>query len=95
MRWFNLNFKGYVMSRKTVPVTTERLEQISSTASKVIQKTAEAVGSLKLIEKALEQHDLFFQGDEIWALRNAIRNIDSATNDAAEITDTIEQFKEI
>ena len=83
------------MSRRTIPVNTERLEEISKTASSVIQKTAEAVGTLKMIDFHLEEQEISFDSDIIWALRNAIRNIDSATEDAGEITDTIEQFEEI
>ena len=83
------------MSRKTIPVTTKRLEEISKTTSSVIQKTAEAVGTLEMIALYLEEHEASFDSHVIWALRNAIRNIDSATDDAGDITDTIEQFKEI
>jgi len=81
------------MSRRTIPVTTERLEAISNKASDVIQKTAEAVGTLKMIDLHLDEKD--FDSDVLWALRNAIRNIEGATDDGANITDTIEQFKEI
>ena len=83
------------MSRRTIPVTTKRLEEISTKASDVIQKTAEAVGTLKMMDVLLEENEEYFQSDMVWALRNAIRNIESATDDAGEISDTIEQFKEI
>lgn len=83
------------MSRRTIPVTTERLEEISNIASDIVQKTAEAVGTLKIIDEWLEEYEATFQGKMVWALRNAIRNIESATEDAAEITDAIEQFEEI
>jgi uncharacterized lipoprotein NlpE involved in copper resistance len=83
------------MSIKTMPVTTERLEMINKTASDIIQKTAEAVGTLKMLEMTLEEHEKFFQSNELWALRNAIRNIEATTDDAADITETIDQFKEI
>lgn len=83
------------MSRRTIPVTTERLEELSNRASDIIQKTAEAVGTLKIIDEFLEENEATFQSKMVWALRNAIRNIESATEDAAEITDAIEQFVEI
>lgn len=83
------------MSRRTMPVTTERLEELSSKASDIIQKTAEAVGTLKIIDEFLEENEATFESRTVWALRNAIRNIESATEDALWITDTIEQFEEI
>lgn len=83
------------MSRRIVPVTTKSLEDLSTIASDIVQKTAEAVGTLNMIDEFLEEHEKTFQSNTVWALRNAIRSIESATSDAAEITDTIEQFEEI
>ena len=79
--------------RRHIPVTTERLEELSNTASDIMQKNAEAAGTLKMIDATLEEHEKLFQGDEVWALRNAIRNIESAIEDAANITDSIEQLR--
>ena len=82
------------MSKK-VQATTEELNDISIYASDIIQRRAEAVGSLKMIDIALEDDEKRFQSDMIWALRNAIRNIEATTADAFNITEKIETFEEI
>ena len=81
--------------RRHIPVTIERLKELSSKASDIIQKNAEAAGTLKMIDAFFHEHETLFQNDELWALRNAVRNIESAIENAADITDTIEEFKGI
>ena len=80
-----------MIEQMTVP--TEGLVGISKKASDVVQKTTEAVGTLKMIDSIWENGDL--DDDMIWALRNSIRSIESATNDSGDITDAIEQFGEM
>ena len=80
---------------KKVPVTTEKLNEISGKASDIIQKNAEVVGILKVIDLAVEQLERSFDDDVVWALRSATRSLESAIEDAAHITDTIEHFEEI
>ncbi len=77
---------------KKVPVTTEKLNEIRGKASDVIQKNAEVVGILKVIDLAIEQLAQTFEDDVVWALRSATRSLESAIEDAAHITDTVETF---
>ncbi len=81
--------------RRHIPVTTERLEDISDTASDIVQKSAEARGTLMIIDTILEEIEHRVGTDVLWSLRNAIRSIESINKDAFEIVDDIEQFDKI
>lgn len=47
------------MSRRTIPVTTKRIEDLSVFAHEIIQKAAEAEGTLKMIDAVLENHETY------------------------------------
>ena len=81
--------------RRSIPVTTERLEEINDSVSDIVQKTAEARGTLMMIDTVLEEIEDRVGSDVLWTLRNAIRNIDGVNKDALEIVNKIEQFEEI
>lgn len=80
---------------KHIPVPEESLKEIIKTSSEIIQKTSEAEGTLNMIDSALEENEENFQSDMLWAIRNAIRNISSASADALDIIEKIETFEEI
>lgn len=71
------------------------LKELSTKASSIIQKNGEAAGTLKLIEEKLFEEGTIPENHETWALRNAIRTIESAIDDAAVISDTISDMKEM
>ena len=81
--------------RRHIPVTTRKLEELRSSASEVIQKNAEAVGILNMIEESLQQSKKRADSEMVWALRASYRMFNDAIEDAAHIIDTIEQFEEI
>ncbi len=91
---WTLQIEGIKM-RRSVPVTTERLEEINGAASDIVQMSAEARGTLMVIDTALEEIEDRVGSEVLWALRNALRNIEDANKIAFEIVDKIEQFEEI
>ncbi len=71
-------------------------------ASDVIQRTAEAAGTIRILDASLEDMDTdsykergVFVSDELWALRNAMRNVEDATEDAGRITDLLEDVQRV
>jgi len=73
----------------------ERLKEFSSKASSIIQKNTEAAGTLKMIDAVLHEIEDHTNSDMLWALRNVIRNIESAVEDAADISEIIEEIQNV
>ena len=71
-------------------------------ASDVIQRTAEAAGTIRMLDASLEDMDTNSYKErgvhiesELWALRNAMRNVEDATEDAGQITDLLEDVQRV
>ena len=69
------------------------LDHIALKASDIIQKTAEVVGTLRVIDFYAEENPGEIPDAVLWSIRHAYRTIEDATKDAGIITDTSEEAR--
>jgi hypothetical protein len=67
---------------------------IEEKASDIIQKNAEVEGTLKILDYYAEAVLETIPDEVLWIIRHAYRTVESAIQDAGEISDTAESMRQ-
>ena len=73
-------------------IQQNKLDEVIARASEIMEKTAEAAGTIKMLDMYLEETDTI-DAALSWSLRNVLRNIEGATDDAAKVVEVIETIQ--